>query len=205
MSVDLNGTNLYTSTYGVTANQTTNTSKTSNAAEETAAAENKTANEDTFVKSTEEKSVTYKPDVDKINEMKNSINNKMGAFQQMVQTLFGKQIDFSSNVMQQLRDIISGANNEKPVNSAEDFFNDPEWGVEAVATRIVDFAKALSGGDPSKIELLTKAVEKGFAAAGAAWGGDLPEVSNKTYDRVKELFDEWANPKTEEAEKVLGE
>ena len=38
------------------------------------------------------------------------------------------------------------------------------WGVDAVATRLMDMAMALSGGDPSKAELLRDAVQKGFAA-----------------------------------------
>ena len=31
------------------------------------------------------------------------------------------------------------------------------------------------------------AIEKGFGAARKAWGGDLPEISGKTYSRINEL------------------
>ncbi len=63
---------------------------------------------------------------------------------------------------------------------------------EATASRIVDFAKALSGGDASKFRLLKDAVEKGFADATDALGGELPEISRQTYDLVQKGFDQWA-------------
>jgi hypothetical protein len=65
------------------------------------------------------------------------------------------------------------------------------WSVEETANRIVDFAKALTGGDPSKIDAMTDAFKKGFDEATKAWGKDLPEISSKTYDAVMKGFDEW--------------
>lgn len=65
------------------------------------------------------------------------------------------------------------------------------FSVDAVATRILDMAKALSGGDASKIELLRHAVEKGFEAAGVELGGELPDISQRTYDEVMRRFDAW--------------
>ena len=57
----------------------------------------------------------------------------------------------------------------------------------------MDMAKALSGGDASKIEELRKAVEKGFKAAGVELGGKLPSISQNTYTEVMKRFDDWAN------------
>ena len=34
---------------------------------------------------------------------------------------------------------------------------------------------------------------KGFKEAEKAWGGKLPEISQKTYDEVLKRFDEWEN------------
>ncbi len=65
------------------------------------------------------------------------------------------------------------------------------WSVEETAKRIVSFAKALTGGDASKMEEMRAAVEKGFGGAKEAWGGDMPEITEKTYNRVNELLDEW--------------
>jgi phosphoenolpyruvate-protein kinase (PTS system EI component) len=69
---------------------------------------------------------------------------------------------------------------------------DGELGVKAVSTRIVDFAKALSGGDKSKLPELRAAIEKGFREAERILGG-LPQISRDTYDEVMRLLDEWAN------------
>ncbi len=66
-----------------------------------------------------------------------------------------------------------------------------EYSIDAVASRIMDMAKALSKGDKSKISLLRDAVIKGFEAAGMEFDGGLPEICHKTYEEVMKRFDEW--------------
>ena len=61
------------------------------------------------------------------------------------------------------------------------------------AQRILDFAKALTGGDPSKIEEMREAFEKGFKQATETWGDELPEISQKTYAATMQKFDQWAS------------
>ena len=56
-----------------------------------------------------------------------------------------------------------------------------------------DFAKALSGGDVSKADLLLDAFKKGYEEATGAWGKELPEISKKTYEAVEEKFAAWKN------------
>ena len=63
-------------------------------------------------------------------------------------------------------------------------------------------AKALSGGDVSKLELLKNAVIKGFEAAETTWGGKLPSITDETYDLIMKGFDEWAKEGTEETEET---
>lgn len=63
-------------------------------------------------------------------------------------------------------------------------------GIEAMSDTIVNFAKAISGGDKSKLETLKNAIIKGFNEAERALGG-LPEISKKTYDRIMEKLDIW--------------
>jgi hypothetical protein len=70
--------------------------------------------------------------------------------------------------------------------------DDGYWGAEQTATRLLDFAKALSGGDSSKIEELRDAVMKGYEAVADMFDGALPEVSLNTYDKVMQGFDDWA-------------
>lgn len=73
--------------------------------------------------------------------------------------------------------------------------DDGPLGVNQVSSNILNFAKALSGGDPSKIEVLKEAFLKGFNEVAAMFGGkdNMPEVSRKTYDAVMKGFEDWAN------------
>jgi len=70
---------------------------------------------------------------------------------------------------------------------------DGEWGVKAVSSRIVAFAKAISGGDKSKFEEIKSAIDAGFNEAERILGGALPEISQKTYDEVMSQLNQWAN------------
>lgn len=74
-----------------------------------------------------------------------------------------------------------------------DIAEDGYWGVEQTSDRILDFAKALAGNDPDKAEEMLEAFKKGFEEATKAWGDELPEISQKTYDAVTEKFEAWKN------------
>lgn len=80
----------------------------------------------------------------------------------------------------------------------EDISEDGYWGVKQTSERILDFAKALTGGDSSKVEDIRTAIEKGFSEAAKLWGDKLPEISQKTHDAVMKGLDEWAKQSTEE-------
>lgn len=64
---------------------------------------------------------------------------------------------------------------------------------EKVSNRIVDFTKAISGGDKEKHETLKAAIKEGFEQVEKALGQELPEISSKTYDLVMQKLDEWVN------------
>ncbi len=81
---------------------------------------------------------------------------------------------------------------ETVAQAKKDVAEDGYWGVEQTASRIVDFAKALTGGDAGKVEEMRKAIEKGYKAATKTWGKELPDISQQTHSRVNELLDEWA-------------
>lgn len=70
-----------------------------------------------------------------------------------------------------------------------DIAEDGYWGVNATSDRIVDFAVALAGDDPEKLEEMRAAFQKGFDQATKTWGGQLPDISQRTYDAVMEKFD----------------
>lgn len=191
MGIDINSN--YTS---VTAGYTA--AKTESKTETAAAAENAVAEavkkEDGFVKSEPTKPVTYKPDMKKVESMKAELKGNMSAFRQMVQGLFNTQGNYSVDATGGLKALFENltVDEETKLAAQQAISEDGEWGVEATANRILDFAKAISGGDPEKIELLRKAVEDGFKAAEDLWGGKLPEISYKTRERVMEGFDAWA-------------
>lgn len=75
----------------------------------------------------------------------------------------------------------------------KDIADDGYWGVEQTSDRIVDFAKALSGGDSEKADKMIEAFKKGFEQATKSWGKTLPDISQRTYDAVMKKFDAWKN------------
>lgn len=71
----------------------------------------------------------------------------------------------------------------------KDIADDGYWGVEQTSDRIVDFATALAGDDPKKLEEMRAAFEKGFKQATSTWGSKLPDISQRTYQAVMDKFD----------------
>ncbi len=138
---------------------------------------------DSFIKSSQ-----YKPNLDKVNAMKSHLANHVEAFRAMVQKLFQKQGALAEHTLNSQMEIDEATQAQARQAIAED----GEWGVEQTARRILEFAKALSGGDPSKIDELREAVKEGFAAAEQVWGGTLPDICYQTLDRVMKGFDQWA-------------
>lgn len=82
---------------------------------------------------------------------------------------------------------------ETKAQAQADIAEDGYWGVEQTSDRILDFAKALSGNDPEKADLLLDAFKKGYGEATKSWGKELPDISKRTYDAVVEKFENWKN------------
>ncbi|MCL1995400.1 MAG: hypothetical protein FWG63_04255 [Defluviitaleaceae bacterium] len=76
-----------------------------------------------------------------------------------------------------------------PDQAAEQVSEDGFWGVERTAERLFDMATRLSGGTEQGMEAMRQAVINGFEGAERAWGGELPQISQDTLDRVMEMFD----------------
>ena len=72
----------------------------------------------------------------------------------------------------------------------EDISENGYWGIKQTSERILDFAKALAGDDPEKLEKMRSAFEKGYKQAEKTWGGELPDISKQTFDAVMKGFDE---------------
>lgn len=81
-----------------------------------------------------------------------------------------------------------------------DIAEDGYWGVNKTSDRILEFAEALSGGEPKKMEEMRNAFIKGYKQATGTWGKDLPDISSRTYDAVMEKFDKYAEDNKTETE-----
>ena len=66
------------------------------------------------------------------------------------------------------------------------------WSAEKTSERLVEFAKAISGGDVKQKDALVAAIKEGFKQAEDLWGGKLPQISQDTYRLAMEKLDNWA-------------
>ena len=140
--------------------------------------QNTTPKTDTFTRSESEENITYEPPkkltAEQIDALKRQVQESMqnlakqmlGQQYEIAKTADGK-VDFASLA----KDLGIGTT---PEAAAEAISENGNWGVNAVATRLIDMAISLSGGDMSKISMLREAVQKGFAQVGNL--EDLPEV-----------------------------
>jgi hypothetical protein len=74
-----------------------------------------------------------------------------------------------------------------------------EYSEEKLSDAFVQFAKNISGHDVSKADLLLDAVKNEFAIAEQALGGNLPKISQNTYDLTVQKFEAWKSESKVEA------
>lgn len=118
------------------------------------------------------------------------MNQLTGIVQQMM-TQQGKTIGLADDMWKFLAKGDFEVSADIKAQAQADIAEDGYWGVEQTSQRILDFAKALSGGDADKADELLEAFKKGFKQATGAWGKDLPEISQNTYKAVEEKFAAW--------------
>lgn len=131
-----------------------------------------------------------------IAQMKADTNNRISQLRGIVEQMMSKQ-GSAIGKADSMWSFLAGGNYtvsaETKAQAQKDIAEDGYWGVSQTSDRIVDFAKALSGGDKSKAEELIGAFKKGFQQATKSWGKTLPDISQRTYDAVLEKFDTWVN------------
>lgn len=138
---------------------------------------------------------TYKANDALITKLKQDANARIEQLQNIVNQLISKQANAfgtATDMWTLLREGKLEVDPETKAQAQADIAEDGYWGVEATSSRIIDFANALTGGDPSKIESMRDAFKKGYEQAEKTWGGKLPEISQKTYDAVMKKFDDLA-------------
>lgn len=138
---------------------------------------------------------TYKSDPQLVAKLKADAEARTAQLRSLVEKMMTKQADTYGNANDIWKFLAKGDFTVDPATKAQaqaDIAEDGYWGVEQTSDRIIDFANALTGGNPDKIEEMRNAFLKGFKQAEKAWGGKLPELSQKTYDAVIEKFDKLA-------------
>lgn len=72
-----------------------------------------------------------------------------------------------------------------------DIAEDGYYGVKQTSERMFKFAMSLAGDDVEKMHEMQEAMQKGFKQAEKTWGGELPEISQKTMDAANKLFEDY--------------
>lgn len=145
-----------------------------------------------------------KVDSETIAKLKADADQRLSQLKGIVEQLITKQgktsetVSIWSQFRQGVLDGTITVDEATAKQAQEDISEDGYWGVKQTSERILDFAKALTGGDASKVEDIRTAIEKGFSEAAKLWGDELPEISQKTHDAVMKGLDEWAKQSTEE-------
>ena len=136
---------------------------------------------------------TYKPDTNMVAKLKADAEARTAQLKSLVEKMLTKQGETYGKANDIWSILSSGNFTVDPATKAQaqaDIAEDGYWGVSQTSQR--DFATALTGGDPDKIEEMRSAFLKGYKQAEKTWGGNLPDISKQTYDAVMKGFDDMA-------------
>lgn len=134
-----------------------------------------------------------------IDKLQKSVEDRLSSLRETVKAMIEKQgYHFNDSKISSGKEKLESDSEKLEIDSEvsekakSEISEDGYWGVKQTSERIIEFAKNISGGDTSKLEVLKGAIKDGFEAAKKAFGGKLPEISQKTYDAVMEGLDNWA-------------
>lgn len=143
---------------------------------------------------------TYSQDTETIAKLKAEVNLRTENLRSLVEQLLLKQgykFNDATDIYQLLREGKVEVDPETAAKAQEEISEDGYWGVKQTSERIFSFAMALTGGDPSKAQAMKDAVVEGYEQAKKIWGGELPEITQKTYEETLKKFDEWIGSKAD--------
>lgn len=167
-------------------------------AEQTKASENSQAAVYEKGEQPEQTKKIYTRDQVTVDRLKAEADRRTQGLRDLVQKLLkaqGETFNDATDIYGLLREGKVQVDEETRLQAQKDIAEDGYWGVEQTSNRMVEFAKALSGGDTSKADELINAVKKGFEEATKAWGGDLPEISKRTIDSTISKLEAWRDGK----------
>lgn len=141
----------------------------------------------------------------KMQELKRTMvlsNSKYSSFQNLVSTIFQTQRkkdlelgiateDFikMSQLGSQLKNVKS--NTAFKLKFQNNISENSYWSVKNTSERIIDFAKAITENDSTKVDKAIEAFKKGYNQAISKFGGIVPAISQNTYDTVMKEFEKW--------------
>ncbi|MGB4660857.1 MAG: hypothetical protein WBI07_16930 [Mobilitalea sp.] len=141
----------------------------------------------------------YKKDTATVERLLAEAEKRSKSLRDLIQKMFQKQGEAfteSTDIYQLLREGKVEVDEETQTQAQKDVAEDGYWGVNKTSDRMVSFAQALTGGDASKADAMIEAVKQGYEEATKAWGGTLPEISQKTLDATISKLEAWRDGTT---------
>lgn len=136
-------------------------------------------------------------------QLKQDAENRTAQLQSLVEKLMlqqsGTAAKAEGSIWDALRTGKIEVDPETRAQAQKDIAEDGYYGVKQTSDRILDFAQALAGQDPDKLEKMREAFKKGYEQAEKTWGGELPEISKQTFDAVMSKFDDLISGLTTQA------
>lgn len=193
--MSVNGiTSVGTESYSYSANATTKTTSKTATEAITSTADSGVVYEPSNAEASTTKK-TYKADMNLVAKLKADAEARTAQLRSLVEQMMGKQTNAYGAANDIWKFLASGNYTVDPATKAQaqaDIAEDGYWGVKQTSDRIIDFATALTGGDPDKLQEMRDAFLEGYKQAEEMWGGELPDISKQTYDAVLEKFDKLA-------------
>lgn len=148
-----------------------------------------------------EKKQTTKYDAATIEKMKAEAELKTAQLRSLVEKMLlkqGQKFTTLADAFDMIKEGTIEVDDETAAEAAKEVADDGYWGVEQTSERMFSFAKALAGNDPTKADSMLEALQNGYDEAAKQWGGELPEICQKTLEATKKKLTDWRDGVTAE-------
>lgn len=147
------------------------------------------------------KKQTTKYDAATIEKMKAEAEMKTAQLRSLVEKMLlkqGQKFTTLADTFDMIKEGTIEVDDETAKEAEKEVADDGYWGVEQTSERLFSFAKALAGNDPTKADSMLDALQKGFDEATKCWGGELPEICQKTLEATQKKLTDWRDGVTAE-------
>ncbi len=190
--MDVNGVSQVMSSYETTKTDKTTEAKQAEQTKQTGYDAGKAAE---YTKSDSSKKAP-KSDMTVINKLKAEAEQRTAQLRSLVEKMLvkqGKKFTSLADTFDQIKKGLIQVDPEVSAQAQKDISEDGYWGVEQTSERLFSFAKALAGNDPAYADKMLEAMKKGFEQATKSWGGELPDICQRTIDAATEKINNWKN------------